>query len=146
MFGDENRFGRAWEPWRDLNRLQDEVNRLFSGALETKSGGYPALRVWSKDDGAVLEAAIPGVSSENIEISVLGDSVTLAGKRMPQEVAKGVTVHRRERDYGSFARTVQLPFRIEADQVRAVFHQGVLELTLPRALADMPKRIAVKAD
>lgn len=145
MFGDEIRYGRTWDPWRDLNRLQDEVNRLFSGVLETRAGGYPAVRVWGKDEGAVLEAELPGLNVSDIEISVLGDSVTLTGKRTYEE-KKGATYHRREREYGSFTRTLQLPFRIEADQVQAVFQRGILELTLPRASADMPKRIAVKAD
>ncbi len=146
MFGDDLRFGRAYDPWRELTRLQDEVNRLFSGTLEARTGWAPAVNVWTNDDGAVLRATLPGYDASKIDISVLGDSVTITGKREPAEARKDVTFHRRERELGSFSRTMQLPFRIEAEQVRADCKTGVLELTLPRAEADRPKRIAVKAD
>jgi HSP20 family protein len=147
MFGEEIRFGRSWDPWQELNRLQEEVNRLFSGALETRAGGYPLLRVWTNDDGAIVHVQVPGMNPKEIDISVLGDSLTLTGKRASAEEQKqGVTFHRREREYGAFTRSVQLPFRIEADQVQAECRRGILELRLPRANADKPKRIAVKAD
>ena len=145
MYGDELRYGH-FDPWRELTRLQDEVNRLFSGALEPRSYGTPAIDVWTKDDGAVLRALLPGIDPASIDISVLGDSVTLTGKRDPEAFGKDVTYHRREREFGTFTRTLQLPFRIEADEVRADFKNGVLELTLPRAAVDRPKRIAVRAD
>jgi len=146
MFGDELRFGRTFDPWRELTRLQDEVNRLFAGSLEARTGWAPAVNVWTSDDGAVLRATLPGYDPSKIDISVLGDSVTISGKREPAEVRKDVTFHRRERELGSFSRTMQLPFRIEAEDVKAEFKNGVLELRLPRANADKPRRIAVKAD
>jgi len=146
MFGEETlRWGRTWDAWRELNRLQDEVNRLFSGALETRPTGSPAMRVWSNEEEAVLVAALPGTNPADIDISVLGDSVTLSGKRVFEE-KKDVTYHRRERDVGPFTRTVQMPFRIESDHVQAEFHHGLLEVRLPRADADKPKRITVKVD
>jgi HSP20 family protein len=146
MFGDELRFGRAFDPWRELTRLQDEVNRVFTGTLEARTGWTPALNVWTSDDGAVLRATLPGYDPAKIDISVLGDSVTITGKREPSEPRKDVTYHRRERELGGFSRTMQLPFRIEADEVKADFKNGILELRLPRAHADRPRRIAVKAD
>ena len=145
MWSDELRFGRTWDPWRDLNRLQDEMNRLFSmrGAA---AAGTPAVNVWTNDEGASLRAELPGFTPEHIDISVLGDSVTLSGTREPEVTRDDVTYHRTERELGSFSRTLQLPFRIEADQVEAHFENGVLDLNLPRATVDRPKRIAVKAD
>ena len=146
MFGDELRFGRTFDPWRELTRLQDEVNRVFTGSLEARTGWAPAMNVWTSDDGAVLRATLPGYDPAKIDISVLGDSVTISGKREPAEVRKDVTVHRRERELGSFSRTMQLPFRIEGEEVKAEFQNGILELHLPRAHADRPRRISVKGD
>lgn len=145
MYGEEAFGGRLWNSWQELNRLQNEVNRLFSGALESRPAGYPRLRVWTNDDEAMIHAELPGMKSEDIEISVLGDSVTLSGERKPAQ-ASDVTFHRREREHGQFTRALQLPFRIEADKVNAEFRNGVLELRLPRASADKPKRISVKVD
>jgi len=69
---------------------------------------------------------------------------TLRGSRQPEEVGEGVTFHRRERRFGSFTRTFRLPFDVDADKVEARFQNGVLSITLPRAEADKPKKIAVK--
>lgn len=146
MFGDELRFGRSFDPWRELTRLQEEVNRVFTGSIEARTGWAPAFNVWTSDDGAVLRATLPGYDPSKIDISVLGDSVTVSSKREPEEARKEVTYHRRERELGSFSRTLQLPFRIETDEVKAEFKNGILELKLPRANADKPRRISVKAD
>lgn len=146
MFGNELRLARTWAPWRDLSRLQDEVNRLFSGELDQRALTTPAINVWTNEDGAVLRAMLPDFSASDIDISVLGDSVTISGKRAAPEAHKEATYHRREREFGSFTRTLQLPFRLEPDQVEAEFKNGMLQLTLPRAASDRPKRISVKAN
>jgi len=143
MFGDEFRFGSNYGPWRELSRLRDEVNRLFSGSLEGRPTATPAINVWTNDDGAVMRVLLPGFDAKDIDVSVLGDSVTISGKRDAPKHKDEATCHRRERDFGSFARTLQLPFRLESQQVKAEFKNGVLELKLPRADADRPKRIAV---
>ena len=146
MFGHELRLATSWDPWQELSRLHNEVNRLFSGAPDRRQQRAAAVNVWTNDEGAVLKALLPGYSPDKIDISVLGDSVTIAGERVDEAAKDEVTCHRAERDSGRFTRTLQLPFRVEAEAVRAVFKNGVLELTLPRADADRPKRIAVKAD
>ncbi len=145
MFGHELKLANTWDPWRELSRLQNEVSRLFGVDATSRSSRVPAVNVWTNDDGAVLRALLPGFEKDNIDISVLGDSVTIAGSREERDDKKDATCHRREREYGSFSRTLQLPFRVEAEAVTAAFKNGVLELTLPRANADKPKRIAVKA-
>lgn len=146
MFGEETYgWGRGWNPWQELNRLQGEVNRLFSGALESRVVGYPRLRVRTNEDEAVIQAELPGIKASDIEISVLGDSVTLSGTRQ-LSATEGATFHRREREHGQFTRALQVPFRIEADKVLAEFKNGILELHLPRAAADKPKKISLKVD
>lgn len=136
-------------PWREMERLQREVNRLFSDSFSLVGGrtapGYPAMNAWSNPDGLVLTAELPGVNPEDIDISVVNETLTITGNRQPLELKEGERYHRRERRYGKFSRAFQLPFRVEANKVEAVFEKGVLHLSLPRAEADKPKKISVKA-
>ena len=112
--------------------------------LETTSS-YPAMNVLTDRDSAVVTAELPGVNLEDIDISVEEDTLTLSGDRQPDELDEGATYHRQERRYGTFLRTLRLPFRVEAEKVDATFKKGVLSISLPRAEADKPRRIAIKA-
>ena len=135
-------------PWQEMERLQREVNRLFSDSFSLAGGrtapGYPAMNVWTNEDGVVLTAELPGLSPDDINISVVGDTLTLTGSRNVDDLPEGAKYHRRERNFGKFSRSFQLPFSIEVDKVEAVFKNGVLHLSLPRAEAEKPKKIAVK--
>jgi len=144
MFGQE--LATVWDPWRELSRLHNEVSRLFGVEGGRRAGSTTQINVWTNDDGAVLKALLPGYTEDNLDISVLGDSVTISGQRTAESSKKDATCHRCERGYGRFSRTLQLPFRVEGDAVKAKLVNGVLELTLPRANADRPKRISVKAN
>ena len=110
-----------------------------------RAGTYPALNVWTNEDGLVLTAELPGFSPDDIDISVVGDSLTLSGERKADDVPEGTRYHRRERGYGKFSRTLQLPYTVEADGVEALFNNGILHVQLPRAEADKPKKITVKS-
>lgn len=144
-------FGRygMMSPWREMEVLQREMNRLFSDTFSLAGGriapGYPAINVWTNEESAVVTAELPGVKPDDIDISVEGDTLTLTGSRQPDELKEGETYHRRERRYGRFTRTFQLPFQVEVDQVEAIFDKGVLHISLPRAEVDKPKKIAIKA-
>lgn len=142
-------FRSYWSPWPEMERLQREMNRLFASAptraWNDVAPSYPAMNVWTNEDSAIVTAELPGVNPEDIDISVVGDTLTLKGSRQPYELREGETYHRRERRYGQFTRVFQVPFEVEADAVEAVFEKGVLHITLPRAEADKPKRITVKA-
>ena len=136
-------------PWQDMQRLHREVDRLFSDSF-TMAGGrtapsYPAINVWTNEDGAVVTAELPGVDTDDIDISVVNDTLTLSGERKAEGLAEGDQFHRRERGYGKFNRSFQLPFKVEADNVDALFENGILHLSLPRAEADKPKKITVKS-
>ena len=131
---------------REFDRLWHEMDRLFTRwpARRTVAGSYPATNVWTNEEGAVISVELPGVAPEDIDLSVVGDTLTLSGTRK-QEEEEGVTYTRRERGHGEFSRTFQLPFQIQGDQVEASFDKGVLHITLPRVEEDKPKRIEVKA-
>jgi HSP20 family protein len=132
-----------------MARLQRDMNRLFAqmptGVAGDVAPTFPAMNVWTDEDGAVVTAELPGVAPDDIDVSVVGDTVTLKGNRHPDELEEGDTYHRRERRYGAFTRAFQLPFHVEPDQVDANFRDGVLQISLPRAEEDKPKKIAVKA-
>ncbi|HEY8515136.1 MAG TPA: Hsp20/alpha crystallin family protein [Candidatus Binatia bacterium] len=139
----------GFDPWREFDRLHTEMERLlersFAAANDSYAPGYPPVNVWTGDDEAVISAELPGVAPDKIDISVDDDTVTLAGERSTSEVPEGATFHRRERGYGRFSRTFRLPFRIDVGAVDARYTNGVLEVTLPRAAADKPRKIPVLA-
>jgi len=133
--------------WQEMDQLQREMNRLFdtnSRGRLFNSPSYPAINIWTNDEGQFISAEMPGVKPEDIAIDVTGDALSISGIRKPDEVAKDASYHRHERNYGSFSRTVQLPFMVDTNKVEAKFTNGVLLITLPRAEADKPKKIEIK--
>ena len=133
-----------WSPALEMQRLQEDLDSLFAspgGSVYT----YPAVNVWSSGDDAFVTAELPGMELENIDISVQGESLTLRGGRPRPALKNGEAYQRRERLCGNFSRTLQLPFRVDPAKVEAHFNKGVLTVTLPRAEADKPRKIAVKA-
>lgn len=146
MYGTgRNRFGLDWDPWRDFRRLQRDMNRLFGNSNGWTAREYPAVNLWQSEEAIALTAEIPGVEANDLDISVHGNVLTLRGSRNAESLKEGETYHRQERGNGSFVRSVQLPFEVDADKVQAKLDRGILQLTLPRVEAEKPKKIAVKA-
>jgi len=131
-------FGNIW-------RLQDEMNRLFDERFGSSSR-FPAMNVWAGQDDVVVEAEVPGMEPKDVEITVTGSTLTISGQRQPETVKENEVYHRRERRYGAFSRSLELPYSVDADKVKAVFRNGVLRVTLPRAEEDKPRKISVKAE
>ena len=134
--------------WREMDRLQREMNRLFEDYSPSRlrsAPSYPALNVWSNEEGLLVTAEVPGVGPEDIEVNVIGETLTLSGVRKPDELKEGARYHRQERGYGKFSRTLQLPFPVSVPQIEATFKHGVLNVRLPRAEEDKPRKIAVKS-
>jgi HSP20 family protein len=134
--------------WQEMDQLQREMNRLYDTTSRGRvftAPGYPAINIWTNEDGQLISAEMPGVHPNQIDIDVTGDALSISGERMPDEVVKDARYHRRERSYGSFSRTIQLPFMVDTSKVEANFKNGVLMIALPRAEADKPKKITVKS-
>ena len=130
------------DPFRSMRRLQDEMSRTQERSA-TRAPEFPAVNVFANQDGVILTAELPGVRTEDLEISIHRDSVTLSGDRRTEtEEARGH--HRRERRQGRFVRTLSLPFVIDPKKAEAGLVNGVLTLQLPRAEEDKPRRIGVK--
>jgi HSP20 family protein len=129
---------------RELDRIQSEVARLFGPIRRAaRASDFPPVRVSTGDEGAVLEALVPGVDPAQLEITVRGDTLYLKGERPAPALAEGSTWRRNERQSGSFARTVTLPFEVDVEQVEARFEGGVLEVKLPRVASQRPRKIPI---
>jgi HSP20 family protein len=131
-----------------MDRLQNDMNRLF-GDLNVnrtrRASSFPAINVWAAEESARVTAEIPGVSKDDLEINVTGDTLTLSGVRGQDDLPEGARYHRQERRFGEFSRSIQLPYTVDVNKVKAVFKNGVLSVDLPRVEAEKPKKIAVKA-
>ena len=123
----------------------DELGRVFATDCFTSFGNYPALNLSSTDDEAVVTADLPGFEPAAVELSVEGSTLRLRGNREKEASENDETYYRRERWSGSFERTVRLPFEVETNKAEAKFNNGELKVTLPRAEADRPQKIEVKA-
>ncbi len=142
------RYYRVPSVWHDMDRLQREMNRLFDDYSPSRlraAPGYPALNIWTSQEGLAITAEVPGVSPEEMEISVVGDTLTLSGTRKADELKEGARYHRQERGYGSFTRSIQLPYPVDVNKVEATFKDGILKIAMPRSEADKPRKIIVKS-
>jgi len=140
--------GLGWPPdmWRDMGRMQREMNRLFPGITLPSSGGYPALNVWSSGDDVIVTAELPGITPEKLDIAVEGDMLSISGSRALPELKEGEAYHRQERSHGRFKRLVQLPFRADTGKIAATYERGVLCISIPRIEEDKPKKIEIRGE
>lgn len=138
---------RNWDPFTDMRRLQAEMNRLFedTGSMRT-ARVYPPVNIWLGEDSVVVTAEMPGLSHDDIELTVHDDRLTIRGERRSASEEEKIVWHRRERPAGSFARTVELPFRVDAEKIDARFQNGVLAVEMQRPERDRPRRIAIKGN
>jgi HSP20 family protein len=143
-------------PWREfrriereMERMQREMDRLFDSFFPRRrrfeTVDFPPLNVWTNSEGALVAVELPGIKAEQLELAVVGDTLTLRGKREANNLPEGARYQRRERFQGEFARSIQLPFTIDADKVEAEYKDGILTITLPRAESEKPKHITVQA-
>jgi HSP20 family protein len=133
-----------------LHQLRDEVDRLWSGVLAPTAEGLfapllhnqPAANIWEQGEALLVEMELPGVKSDQLDISVVGGELTVKVNR-PEQTPEGITYHRRERPVGSFSRVLRLPIEVNADRVEAELHDGILLVTLPKAESARPRKINV---
>ena len=142
-----------WRPWREVARMQREMDRLFDDmrpwwparlAARRFAVDAPAVDVYEEKDAIVVKAELPGMSKENIQVSVEEGALTIRGEKKREEKIEEKDYAYQERSYGAFTRTIGLPAAVKADQVTAQFKHGVLEVRLPRAEESKPKTVSVK--
>jgi HSP20 family protein len=101
--------------------------------------------MYQTDNDVVVKASIPGIKAEEVQINVTGDILTLKGEARQEEERKERSWHIREQRFGSFERSIVLPTDVKSDQAEAVFENGILTITLPKADEVKPKTINIKA-
>jgi HSP20 family protein len=142
-----------WDPFRDLQSLQDRMNRLFSESVarvtgkpdEVFGGNWaPTVDIYDDDHEFVVKADLPGLEIKDIDLHIQENILTLKGERhMEKEVEKD-RYHRIERSYGSFQRSFTLPNIVDPEKVKARFKDGVLEIRIPKLERAKPKQIQVE--
>ncbi len=130
----------------DMDRLLD---RMCEGApgFECRSGftgNFPAVNLWEDNDGLYAEAELPGVPMSDIDVSVVGNEVSITGGRST-DTGEESSYHRRERRGGKFCRVFRLPIDIDTSKVEASMKNGVLSIKLPKAESAKPVKVKVKA-
>jgi len=128
-----------FNPYREFNMLQDEMNRLFNSFargsdLQTLAEGTwaPVVDIYENKDEIMIDAEIPGVSQEDIQVSITNNILTIKGEKKQHKEVKEENFHRVERSYGMFSRSFSLPASVKSDMVKATFKDGVLRISIQK--------------
>lgn len=142
-----------WEPAREIQSLQQEMNRLFGSFFETPNGGtsspatlrrwVPAMDLVETADHFVLRADLPGVVESDVKVELEDTVLTVSGERRSEHEDKGEGYYRIERASGSFARSLTLPEGVDANAIEAKFDKGVLEVRIPKPAERKPHRVQI---
>ena len=141
-----------WEPLGELNTIQSEMNRLFNNFFEgtAPSNGpagvprwVPAMDLVETEDEFVLRADLPGLSEGDVGIELEENVLTISGERKVEHEEREGGYYRVERGWGSFARSLTLPEGVSAENIRASFDRGVLEVRVPKPEESKPRRVAI---
>ena len=142
-----------WEPAREMMTLREAMDRLFDDAFThpfslSREGGSnwssPAIDMYQTNDEVVVRAALPGIKSDEVQINVTNDVLTIRGETKQQEEKNDKSWHIREHRWGAFERSVRLPTGVIADGAKAEFDNGILTISLPKSEEVKPKTISVK--
>ncbi len=142
-----------YDPFREMRSLQDEVNRLFASSFSRggndndlmRGAWSPSVDIFENQNEIVLEAELPGMRPEDVNISIENNVLTIHGERKFEKKDEQDNFHRVERSYGSFTRSFTLPPTVQSENAQAEFENGVLKLTLAKREEAKPRRIEIKA-
>src|SRR5712671_504166 len=140
-----------WYPYRELNTLQERVNRLFHESFSNEgrdeslatSSFAPAVDVYEDEHDITLKIEVPGIDEKDIDVRIEGNTLTVHGERKFEKEEKEENYRRVERQYGSFTRTFTLPNTVDHDSVQADYEKGVLKVKLSKKAEAKPKQIKV---
>ena len=140
-----------WDPFRDLNLLQDRMNRLFEDAGRTWRTDEPAatttwspsVDIFETEGEIVVKAELPGMDRKDIQLNLENNVLSLRGERKFTKETKDENYHRIERSYGVFSRTFSIPATVDEEKIRADYKDGVLKIFLPKKEQAKPKQIKI---
>jgi len=145
------RFGglARWDPFTDILDIQQEMNRLFDsffGRTSALSEGLraPLVDIYETKEHVVVKAEIPGMKLDDIDITIVGDTLTLKGERKRETEVKEENYYRVERAYGAFQRAIPLPSVVDTNKVKATYKDGVLEVKLSKKGEVKTKEIKIE--
>jgi len=142
-----------WDPFREMVSLREAIDRLFEESfvrprgwltIERAGVGTVPLDIYEEGDNLIVKASVPGIKPEDLNVQVQDNLLTISGETRQEEERKEEHYHLREHRYGRFERSVTLPYPVVADKAEAIFENGVLKLTLPKAEEARRKQIPVK--
>jgi len=130
-----------WDPFDELATIRDAMNRVFDetfarrgvGGLLPGRGWQPSVDMYETESDLVVRADLPGVDQKDVEVTLTDTAMTIKGESKYEREVEDKNVYRRERAYGTFARTLPITTKVKADQARASFKNGVLEVVIPKA-------------
>jgi len=144
---------RALAPWRGMETLRQEMERVFDRFFEPRWEEFEAVGAWAPKldfsetkDAFVVKAEVPGVEQKDISVSIQDQMLTIKGEKHKEKEEKDEKYHRVERSWGAFARTIALPAGVDTGKVDATFKDGVLSVKLPKTPAAKGTTIPVKAE
>jgi HSP20 family protein len=138
-----------WDPIRELDSLQGDMNRLFDQFFDVRAGNaasrrwVPAMDLVETDDHLVLRGDLPGLTEDDVDIEIKDNVLTVSGERTAQHEDKAEGYHRVERSFGSFSRSLTLPHGVEPEKVEAKFENGVLEVEIPKPAEAKSTRVQI---
>ncbi|HKH42900.1 MAG TPA: Hsp20/alpha crystallin family protein [Solirubrobacterales bacterium] len=138
-----------WDPIRELDSLQGDMNRLFDRFFEGRAANgtsrrwIPAMDLVETEDHLVLRGDLPGMTEDDINIEIKDNVLTVSGERKAESEEKGEGYHRVERSFGGFSRSLTLPQGIDPEKVEAGFDKGVLEVRIPKPAEAKPTRVQI---
>lgn len=141
-----------WQPFNELMSLRQAMDRLFEDSFVRVPRLWPASGTWELPidmhqtaNDLVVKASLPGFKPEEVDISITDGTINIKGEHKEEQEVKEENYFYKERRYGTFSRSLPIPVKVKSDKAEAVFEDGVLTLTLPKAEEVKPKQIKVKA-
>ncbi len=145
------RWEERWDPFRWISQVQREINRLFEEAFPERElepislkRWYPKLDMVETKDEIIVRADLPGVKQSDIDVSVSNGNLVIRGERKEEKEIKEENYYRREREYGAFRRTIPLPSGVNAEQIKATYQNGVLEVKFPKPEEAKAKQVKIE--
>ncbi len=140
-----------WDPFRELNSLETQFNRIFGTNTRSWPGREPSdtttwspnVDIFEAENELVLKAELPGIAPEAVELHLEKNVLTIKGERRFESEDNKDNYHRIERAYGSFSRSFSLPTTIEEGKIKADFKDGLLTVTLPKQEQVKPRQIKI---
>lgn len=149
---------RRWEPFDVIETLQEDLERFWHRPFSFAMGPLPAffqrpstvgttyaprMDIYEKDGTLVLKAELPGLKKEDVQVEIYNGNLVIKGESKASKEVKEETYYRTERTFGSFYRSVPLPWEVTPEQIKATLTDGVLEVHIPKPVATVPASIKV---